>query len=84
MLLGTAVVSVVGAIPTWERTQPILETVPETEGSKLDPGLLQGAVDITEVSFRYAADGPARVLDGVSFRAQPGEFIALVGPFGGR
>ena len=81
VLLGTAVVSVVGAIPTWERTRPILETVPETEGSKLDPGLLQGAVDITEVSFRYGADGPL-VLDGVSFRAQPGEFIALVGPSG--
>jgi NHLM bacteriocin system ABC transporter ATP-binding protein len=81
VLLGTAIVSVVGAIPIWERTRPILEAVPETEGSKLDPGQLQGAVDITEVSFRYTTDGPL-VLDGVTFRAQPGEFIALVGPSG--
>ena len=55
MLLGTAVVNVVGAIPTWERTRPILEAVPETEGSKLDPGQLRGAVDLTEVSFRYTS-----------------------------
>jgi ATP-binding cassette subfamily C protein len=81
VLVGAAVLNVVGAIPVWERTRPILQTLPETERSKLDPGQIQGAVDLTEVSFRYAADGPL-VLDGVSFRAQPGEFIALVGPSG--
>ena len=81
VLLGTAVVNVVGAIPIWERTRPILEAVPETEGSKLDPGQLRGAVDLTEVSFRYTSGGPL-VLDGVTFRAEPGEFIALVGPSG--
>jgi ATP-binding cassette subfamily C protein len=81
VLLGSAAVSVVAAIPLWERTGPILQTLPETEAAKLDPGPLQGALDVTEVSFRYATDGPL-VLDGVTFRAAPGEFIALVGPSG--
>ena len=79
--LSAAVVNVVGAIPVWERTRPIFEAVPEAEGTQVDPGQLQGAIDLSEVSFRYAADGPL-VLDEVTFRAEPGEFIALVGPSG--
>ena len=79
--LSAAVVNVVGAIPVWERTRPIFEAVPEAEGTQVDPGQLQGAIDLSEVSFRYAADGPL-VLDEVTFRAEPGQFIALVGPSG--
>ena len=78
---SAAVVNVVGAIPLWERTRPIFEAAPEAEGTQVDPGQLQGAIDLSEVSFRYDADGPL-VLDEVTFRAAPGEFIALVGPSG--
>jgi ABC-type bacteriocin/lantibiotic exporter with double-glycine peptidase domain len=81
VLLGGAVVSVVAAIPLWERTRPILEAVPEAVVSQIDPGRLQGVVELTSVSFRYSQDGPL-VLDDVSFRADPGEFVALVGPSG--
>ncbi|PDP88533.1 ABC transporter ATP-binding protein [Glycomyces fuscus] len=38
-------------------------------------------VEFDDVSFSYAPDGP-RVLDGVSFRAEPGTLTALVGPSG--
>jgi len=79
--LGAAVVSVVGTIPVWERTRPIFAAVPEAERTKLDPGRLRGAIDLSEVSFRYGADGP-QVLDEVTLRAAPGEFVALVGPSG--
>ena len=79
--LGTAVVSVVGAIPVWERTRPIFAAVPEAERTNVDPGRLRGAIDLTEVSFRYGDDGPL-VLDEVTLRAAPGEFVALVGPSG--
>jgi ATP-binding cassette subfamily C protein len=82
MLRGSsAVVNVVGAIPLWERTRPIFEAAPEAEGTQVDPGQLQGAIDLSEVSFRYAGDGPL-VLDEITFRAGPGEFVALVGPSG--
>ncbi|MDQ3876458.1 MAG: NHLP bacteriocin export ABC transporter permease/ATPase subunit, partial [Actinomycetota bacterium] len=80
-LLGTALVSVAGALPLWERTRPIFEALPETEVSQIDPGQLQGSVEVSHVSFRYTPDGPL-VLDNVSFRADPGEFVALVGPSG--
>jgi NHLM bacteriocin system ABC transporter ATP-binding protein len=73
--------SVLVMVPTWERLSPILETVPEVDGSKAEPGELEGDIEFSHVSFRYQEDGPL-ILDDVSFRAKPGEFIALVGPSG--
>ena len=68
-------------VPVYERLSPILETVPEVDESKIEPGELAGDIEFSHVSFRYHADGPL-ILDDVSFRARPGEFIALVGPSG--
>ncbi|MPZ64509.1 MAG: ATP-binding cassette domain-containing protein [Pseudonocardiaceae bacterium] len=45
------------------------------------PPRLHGAVELRDVSFRYAgSDAPA--LDGVSLRIEPGETVALVGATG--
>ena len=68
-------------IPVYERLSPILQTVPEVDESKAEPGELAGDIEFSHVSFRYQEDGPL-ILDDVSFRARPGEFIALVGPSG--
>jgi NHLM bacteriocin system ABC transporter ATP-binding protein len=73
--------SVLTMIPVYERLSPILETVPEVDESKAEPGELAGEIEFSHVSFRYQQDGPL-ILDDVSFRAKPGEFIALVGPSG--
>lgn len=73
--------SVLGMVPVYERLQPILEEVPEADASKAEPGELTGEIEFSHVSFRYQEDG-APILDDVSFRAAPGEFIALVGPSG--
>ena len=69
------------AIPVYEQARPILETTPEIDDTKRDPGVLDGAVDVRHVSFRYDEDGPL-VLENVTITAEPGEFIALVGPSG--
>ncbi len=79
--LVAAFSSVLTMIPLYERLSPILETVPEVDESKAEPGDLAGEIEFSHVSFRYQADGPL-ILDDVSFRAGPGEFIALVGPSG--
>jgi NHLM bacteriocin system ABC transporter ATP-binding protein len=67
--------------PLYERAAPLLRALPEDQGRTADPGVLRGDVELNNVVFRYAADGPT-VLDGVSLRARPGEFIAIVGPSG--
>jgi NHLM bacteriocin system ABC transporter ATP-binding protein len=64
-----------------ERARPILEGVPEVIEGRADPGPLAGRVELDQVTFRYRGDGPA-ILDQVSLRAAPGEFVALVGPSG--
>jgi ATP-binding cassette subfamily C protein len=68
-------------VPQWKRAQPILETVPEVNLSKADPGKLMGRITVEHVTFRYRDDGPL-TLDDVSIYAEPGEFIALVGGSG--
>jgi len=73
--------SVLTIVPVWERLQPILREVPEVDPSKPDAGELSGDIEFSHVSFRYQEDGPL-ILEDVSFKARPGEFIALVGPSG--
>lgn len=73
--------SVLIMVPVYERLSPILETVPEVDATKAEPGEFNGEIEFSHVSFRYQSDGPL-ILDDVSFRAGPGEFIALVGPSG--
>ena len=43
----------------WERTQPILHAVPETNWQGADPGELSGALKLDNVSFRYGPDRAA-------------------------
>jgi ATP-binding cassette subfamily B protein len=59
----------------------ILDRVPSVPDS-VDPvkiGPIQGAIEFRNVGFRY---GSRPVLFEVSFRAEPGEMIGLVGPSG--
>ncbi|WP_116998269.1 NHLP bacteriocin export ABC transporter permease/ATPase subunit [Desertimonas flava] len=79
-LTGTGI-TVLAIVPMFEQLRPILETVPEVDGGKLDPGELSGAIEVSHVTFGYDPDEPP-VLQDVSFTAAPGEFVALVGPSG--
>ena len=65
----------------YERTKPILEAVPEVGENRAYPGSLNGAIELSNVSFAYASDAPL-ILDDVSMSIQPGEFVALVGASG--
>jgi subfamily B ATP-binding cassette protein MsbA len=66
-----------------ERILELLDTEPEIEdarGARPLPTPVQGRVTFDRVTFGYVPGRP--VLRGVSFVAEPGERIALVGPSG--
>ena len=79
--VSNTVTSALQVIPQWKRAQPILETIPEVDLCKADPGKLMGRIAVDHVTFRYRQDGPV-TLEDISLHAEPGEFIALVGGSG--
>ena len=81
LALGSILVTLFGIVPVFERARPILEALPEVDDLKTDPGDLIGEIEVNHVSFRYREDGPL-ILEDVSMRIQPGEFVAFVGPSG--
>ncbi len=76
-----ALTGVVAAIPYYERIAPILQTCPETDRQKTDPGSLSGKIELCHIYFRYTPDTPM-VLKDVSLDITPGSFVAIVGGSG--
>lgn len=68
-------------IPLYERALPILETIPERDETKSDPGVLEGNIDFNRVTFRYSSDMPA-VIKNITLKIKSGQFVAIVGPSG--
>lgn len=79
--LTGALLSAAAALPLFEQLKPVLDEVPEVRGGSAAPGTLAGGIEARQLSFRYTEDGPL-VLDEVSFRIEPGEFVAIVGASG--
>ncbi|MER7949293.1 NHLP bacteriocin export ABC transporter permease/ATPase subunit [Streptomyces sp. NPDC096079] len=79
--LTGALLSAAAVQPMFEQIGPVFRATPEVRGSSAPPGELTGAVEAENLSYRYTEDGPL-VLDGVSLRVRPGEFVAIVGASG--
>jgi len=79
--LADASLNVLRVVPIWERLKPILQAPPETDETKTYPGRLKGGVEVSHVHFRYAEDAPW-VLNDLTVKIEPGEFIAFVGSSG--
>ncbi|AHB48366.1 ATPase [Hyphomicrobium nitrativorans NL23] len=82
-LLGfvQAVSTSLAVVPMYENMKPLLDELPEIDGKRKKPGRLGGRIDLRNISFRYADDGPL-ILDGVDITVSPGEFVAFVGASG--
>jgi ABC-type bacteriocin/lantibiotic exporter with double-glycine peptidase domain len=79
--MATALTRMLKAVPLIERSQPLIDTEIEVPRDAEPPGVLAGDVEFKHVKFRYIADGPL-VLDDLSIRVEPGQFVAIVGPSG--
>lgn len=88
---GQFSIGLVGLVVTmraFEAVRPHVERLAELLGSETeeserseDPGPLSGALEVRRVGFRYGTDLPWVFRD-VSFRAEPGDFVAIVGTSG--
>jgi ABC-type bacteriocin/lantibiotic exporter with double-glycine peptidase domain len=81
LFLASANLQLQNAFAALERVSALFDIVPEEPrgvGKKVER--LRGAIEFRRVAFAYHAS--ELVLENVSFRAQPGERIAIVGPSG--
>ena len=79
--LGESFGTVAAMLPAFDQMRPLLTAVPETEIGGEPVGFLGGDVLFDRISFRYDPDGPL-ILDDVTIRARPGEFVAIAGESG--
>ena len=79
--LGESFGTIAATLPAFDQMRPLLAAVPETEVEGEPVERLGGEVLFDHVSFRYDADGPL-ILDDVTIRASPGEFVAIAGESG--
>ena len=79
--LGESFGTLAAMLPAFDQMRPILAAVPETEVEGEPVERLGGEILFDHISFRYDPDGPL-ILDDVTIRAHPGEFVAIAGESG--
>ena len=67
--------------PILEMAEPILKEVPENAQDKEVLTRIQGNIEMSHVIFRYEENMPY-IIDDLSLKVRPGEYIALVGKTG--
>ena len=79
--LGESIGVIAATRPAFDQMRPMLAAEPETvvEGEPVEH--LGGEILFDHISFRYDPEGPL-ILDDVTIRARPGEFIAIAGESG--
>ena len=79
--LSGIVSSIAQIKPVLEMVQPLFETLPEVAEDKEIVTKLSGGIELNNITFRYDEDMPL-VLDGISLRIRPGQYVAIVGKTG--
>ena len=67
--------------PMLEMVGPILEATPEISEEKKPVESLTGSIEVSDISFRYD-DASPYILQNLSFKVRPGEYVAIVGKSG--
>lgn len=67
--------------PVLEIIRPILEATPELEEGQEMISKLNGGIELSHIDFRYE-EGQKLILDDLSLRIRPGQYVAIVGESG--
>ena len=79
--ISSAAVPAANIRPILEMASPFLDNLPESSnGGEVVTGI-KGGIEMNHISFRYEKDKPY-VLDDLSLRISPGEYVAIVGRTG--
>ena len=81
MAVISITVSIADIKPTLEMVKPIMEAEPEKHDGKENINELHGGIEFSHISFRYDESMPY-VIDDLSLRIKPGEYLAIVGSTG--
>lgn len=81
MMLSGIAFSIAQIKPLMKMIKPIFQSVPEIDNNKRIITSLSGNIEISNVTFRYTDDGPT-ILDNISLKINPGEYVAIVGRSG--
>lgn len=79
--MASIAIAVASIPPVLEMAEPILKAEPEVTADKEVVTKVSGGIEMSHVSFRYEPDTPY-VLNDLSLRIRPGEYVAVVGRTG--
>ncbi|RKI39396.1 NHLP bacteriocin export ABC transporter permease/ATPase subunit [bacterium D16-51] len=79
--LSSAALTVAQIKPVMEMLRPVLDEAPEVSGDKQVVTRLSGGIELNNVLFRYN-DSMPYVIDNLSLKVRPGEYVAIVGATG--
>ncbi|MDG2305265.1 MAG: ATP-binding cassette domain-containing protein [Candidatus Binatia bacterium] len=80
--LGETVMTLLTAVPLYQRVKPILEAMPEaSDAQRIQLPAIRGRIAFKGVTYRYRESEP-NILENFSFHVEPGEMVALVGESG--
>ncbi len=83
MMVGMALLQYVRARASADRIFEVLDTRPDITDGRAGLPAPAGRVEFRDVSFKYLATGTGEdVLRNISFTAEPGQFVAVVGGTG--
>jgi len=80
--LGRLIVQASTGLVSYKRVIDVIKESrePLTEGLQLPSDQLRGEIVFEDVDFQYEENVP--ILEGINFRCEPGQIVALVGPTG--
>lgn len=67
--------------PIIDMSKPIMDAIPENTGDKQIVTNITGKIELSHISFKYADNAPT-VIDDLSLKIEPGQYVAIVGKTG--